>query len=83
MQLRLITPEGVVLETECNEVLVPASGGTLGIRSGHTELVAPLLAGELVIRLAPGNEQIYAVGSGSFEVTPKKLTVLSSSASKQ
>ena len=80
MKLRILTPTGLVLETDCSEVLIPAAGGALGIRGGHTELVVPLIAGQLLAKTANNEEVRYMLTAGSAEITAKILTVLVESA---
>ena len=76
MQLRILTPAGMILETECQEAIIPARGGTLGIRKGHTKLVVPIQPGTLTVRSANGSDKLYSIGSGTAEAGGDRLTVL-------
>lgn len=80
MQVQLLTPVGLIFEGECQEVLLPTSAGVLGIRTGHTELITSVVAGELHVKKLDGMHH-FRVSAGSAEVTPKKLTILVTSAS--
>jgi F-type H+-transporting ATPase subunit epsilon len=75
LALEIVTPEHRVLSVEVDEVRLPGTSGSFGVRPGHTPLVAALSAGELVY--VQGGAQIrYAVGEGFAEVSNDRLRVL-------
>src|SRR5271157_902869 len=41
------TPEGIVASGECEFLVVPTSGGELGVLAGHAALVASVVSGDL------------------------------------
>ena len=75
LALEIVTPEQRVLTVEVDEVRLPAVGGSLGVRPGHTPLVAALGAGELVY-VTGGADHRYAVGEGFAEVSNDRVRVL-------
>lgn len=75
LALEIVTPEQRVLSVEADEVRLPGSDGSFGVRPGHTPLVAALAAGELIY-LTGGSEHRYAVGEGFAEVSDDRVRVL-------
>jgi F-type H+-transporting ATPase subunit epsilon len=75
LALEIVTPEQRVLSIEVDEVRLPGSDGSFGIRPGHTPLVAALSAGELIY-LQGGQTMRYAVGEGFAEVSNDRVRVL-------
>ena len=50
LTLEVVTPEGLLLRDEVDEVVAPGSEGYFGVRPGHTPLMAALGLGELSYR---------------------------------
>lgn len=81
LQLRIVTPERLVLEEEVDEVVLPAAEGALGILPQHTPLLARMGIGECDYR--KGREHSYlAVAGGFVEVGPDHVTVLADMAER-
>ena len=79
LQLTLVTRDRKVLETEVDEVVMPASGGYLGVLPGHTPLLATLKIGELTYRI--GNKQHHlAISWGFAAVLPDRVIILADAA---
>ena len=47
LALEIVTPEGLLLRDEVDEVIAPGERGSFGVRPGHTPMMAPLGVGEL------------------------------------
>jgi F-type H+-transporting ATPase subunit epsilon len=47
--LEIITPDAKVLETEAEQVVLPAEAGETGVLKGHIPLVTKLKAGEIKV----------------------------------
>ena len=75
MRLKVVTPVRVVVDTEADEVTLPAPLGALGVLPGHAPLLASLAIGELSYRTA-SREHFIAVQRGFVEVTADTVTVL-------
>jgi F-type H+-transporting ATPase subunit epsilon len=75
MDLRIITPEGVVFSKEATMVVVPTEVGPTGILPHHTPLLSKLKIGELKVK-RDGEEDYYAVTKGIIEVCENKVTIL-------
>lgn len=79
LRLRVVTPERVAVETEADEVSVPAVLGVVGVLPGHAPLLASLRTGELVYRLESSYHSV-AVFGGFLEVRDNVVTVLADAA---
>ena len=78
IRLQLITPERVLAELSADHVTVRAVDGEVGIRTGHTALVALLAHGGYVISRVTGDYRFrcFAVYGGVAEVSHDLLKVL-------
>jgi F-type H+-transporting ATPase subunit epsilon len=73
--LRVLTPEGSVLEGEVHEVSLPGSEGELGVLPAHAALLTQIAPGPLSYR-APEGQGVIALGRGVAEVREDRVTVL-------
>jgi F-type H+-transporting ATPase subunit epsilon len=79
LQVRVVTPEREVVETEADEVELPGSEGYLGVLPGHAPLMTLLKTGVLSYRRA-GAQQALAVSTGFAEIANDRVSVLADSA---
>ena len=80
LRLEVVSPDGLVFEGDVGMVVVPATGGEIGILPRHAPLVAQLAIGELRVRTL-GNETIsLAVADGFVKVQTDKVIVLAGDA---
>ena len=75
LRLKVFTPVRVVVDTEADEVTLPAALGALGVLPGHAPLLASLAIGELSYRTA-SREHYIAVQRGFVEINADTVTVL-------
>ncbi|MDV2503543.1 MAG: F0F1 ATP synthase subunit epsilon [bacterium] len=75
LQLDVVTPEGLVVSTEVDEVVVPGPEGEFGVLPGHSPFLVLLDVGEVRYHTPQGVERL-AVGQGFAEVTPERVTIL-------
>lgn len=75
INLKVLTPEGSILEGAVSYVALPGSEGELGILPMHTALLARLAPGSLSYK-SPEGPGIIAVGRGVVEVRNDLVTVL-------
>ena len=75
LHLKVVTPVRVVVDTEADEVTLPAALGALGVLPGHAPLLATLGIGELSYRTATREHYLAAQG-GFVEVVGDVVTVL-------
>jgi F-type H+-transporting ATPase subunit epsilon len=75
LALEIVTPEGLLLRDEVEEVVAPGEEGYFGVRPGHTPLMATLGMGELSYRRDDAWHRLTCF-SGWCEVLPDRVNVL-------
>jgi len=75
LALEIVTPEGLLLRDEVEEVIAPGEQGYFGVRPGHTPLMATLGLGELSYRKEGAWHRLTCF-SGWCEVLPDRVNVL-------
>lgn len=75
LHLKIVTPEKLILDEEVSQVNVSTEQGQIGILPNHTNLMAKLEPGELVIKKG-GKEDRLAVGDGFLQVSRNELTIM-------
>jgi len=75
LALEIVTPEGLLLRDEVDEVIAPGGDGYFGVRPGHTPMRATLGLGELSYR-RQGAWRRLTCFSGWCEVLPDRVNVL-------
>ena len=73
--LEIVTPEGLLLRDDVDEIVAPGSDGYFGVRPGHTPLMAALGMGEFSYR-SEGSWHRLTCFSGWCEVLPDRVNVL-------
>jgi len=75
IHLEIVTPEQRLVNEVIDEVVLPGSEGSLGVRPGHTPLLSTLGIGWLMYRR--GDLRRYlAIAWGFVEVLPDRVSVL-------
>ena len=81
IDLRIVTPERVLVHDQVDELQIPGAGGYFGVLPGHAPLIALLAVGELWYR--KGQTKTYlAVSEGFAEILPERVTILARIAEK-
>ncbi|MEW6409002.1 MAG: F0F1 ATP synthase subunit epsilon [Nitrospirota bacterium] len=81
LRLEIVTPYGLVLSDEVDEVVCAGSEGEFGVLPGHTPFLTTLKIGMLIYK--KGNETGYVfVNQGYAEVRPDKVLILADSAER-
>jgi F-type H+-transporting ATPase subunit epsilon len=75
LSLEIVTPEGLLLRDEVDEVVAPGGEGYFGVRPGHTPMLATLGMGELSYRKESEWHRLTCF-SGWCEVLPDRVNVL-------
>ena len=75
LMLKVLTPEGSILEGDVSEVTLPGSEGELGVLPAHAALLTKISPGALAYR-APDGQGTIAVGRGVAEVRDDRVIVL-------
>ena len=73
--LEIVTPERSVVSEQIDEVQIPGTEGSFGVRPGHNPLLATLQVGELWYRRGQETSHV-AVSFGFAEVQPDRVTIL-------
>ena len=79
IELEIVTPERLVVNTRAEEVQIPGRGGYMGILPGHAPLISELAVGEITYKLG-GTTTRLSVAWGFAEVLPEKVTILAETA---
>jgi F-type H+-transporting ATPase subunit epsilon len=73
--LEVVTPMGLLLREEVDEVIAPGEDGSFGVRPGHTPFLSTLGLGEISYRL--GSQWLYLTCFWGFcEVLPDRVNIL-------
>ncbi len=73
--LEIVTPKGVVLSEQVDELVAPSVDGEFGVLVGHLPILAALRTGLVRYRIGT-DEQIVGVGGGFVEVVKDKALLL-------
>jgi F-type H+-transporting ATPase subunit epsilon len=75
LNLKVLTPDGPVLEGEVYEVTLPGTQGEMGIFPQHAALLTGIVPGKLTYR-APDGSDTAALGRGVAEIQNNEVRVL-------
>ncbi|HUG55230.1 MAG TPA: ATP synthase F1 subunit epsilon [Vicinamibacteria bacterium] len=73
--LEVVTPTGLLLREEVEEVIAPGEDGYFGVRPGHTPLLSTLGLGEIQYRVR-GQWLFLTSFWGFCEVLPDRVNIL-------
>jgi F-type H+-transporting ATPase subunit epsilon len=73
--LEVVTPIGLLLKEEVDEVIAPGSEGYFGVRPGHTPFLSTLGVGEIAYRRG-GEWSHLSCFWGFCEVLPDRVNIL-------
>ncbi len=77
---RLVSPEGTLLSSEVESLVLPGAAGSFGVWRAHEPWVALLKAGEVEYRPAGGEWRRLKIGGGVASVKREETLVLADSA---
>ncbi len=80
LQVRLVTPDQVLLDTTAEAVELPSMSGYLEALYGAAPLLAELGAGEVRLHGGAAGQQTFFVAWGFVEVLPERVTILAEEA---
>lgn len=81
IKLDIVTPHGLVLSDEVDEITATGSEGEFGVLPGHVQFITTLKIGMLILKKGGKTECIF-VGRGYAEVAPDKVVILADSAER-
>jgi len=73
--LEVVTPEGLLLREEVDEVVAPGEEGYFGVRPGHTPFLATLGIGSIMYRKGEAKQYLTSFW-GYCEVLPDRVNIL-------
>jgi F-type H+-transporting ATPase subunit epsilon len=77
---QILTPEGSLFDEEVKGVKLPGTMGSFEVKTLHANIMSTLEIGEVVVRKATGEEQVFAVTGGFVEVVDNSLALLAEAA---
>jgi len=75
LMLEIVTPEGLLLREEVDQVIAPGQGGYFGVLPGHTPFLSTLGAGEITV-FAQTSKYYLTCFWGYCEVLPDRVNIL-------
>lgn len=75
LNLKVVTPEKLLVDDTVNQVNVSTVDGMIGILPNHANLMAKLKPGELVIKRG-GKEERLAIGDGFLQMVDNTLSIM-------
>jgi len=75
LHLKIVTPEKLIFDEEVSQVNVSTEDGVIGILPNHTNLMAKLKPGELIIKKS-GKTDTLAVGDGFLQMADNTLSIM-------
>lgn len=81
LKLEIVTPYGLILSEDVDEVVCAGSEGEFGVLPGHVPFFTTLKIGMLTYKKGNSTKYVF-VNSGYAEVTPDRVLVLADSAEK-
>lgn len=80
LQVRLVTPDRVLLDATADAVELPSASGYLEALYGAAPLLAELGAGEVRLHGGTSGDKKFFVAWGFVEVLPERVTILAETA---
>ncbi len=81
LRLEIVTPHGLVLSEDVDEVTAAGTEGEFGVLPGHVPFITTLKVGMLILKKDNKTEYVF-VNSGYAEVSPDKVVILADSAER-
>lgn len=75
LMLEVVTPEGLLLREEVDEVIAPGELGYFGVLPGHTPFLSTLGVGEITYRQGSQSQHLTCFW-GFSEVLPDRVNIL-------
>jgi F-type H+-transporting ATPase subunit epsilon len=82
LNLRIISPEGSIFESEVQSLAFPGEGGSFGILPHHAEMTSLTSSGLMSAKVEGGDPLEFLIHDGFAQVRKNVVTVLTRSAEK-
>lgn len=76
IQVRLVTPERILLNVEATSVEIPSKSGSLEVMPGAAPVLARIGAGMLRVHGLEDGDKSFVISRGIAEVLPQRVTIL-------
>ncbi len=76
INLRVITPEHIAMDTTCSSIVFPTIDGFVGVHKDHAPMVAALGAGELAFHADGGATEGMFIAGGFAEVRDNTVRIV-------
>ncbi|MHC5268152.1 F0F1 ATP synthase subunit epsilon [Enterococcus sp. LJL98] len=85
LEVKVVTPNGVVYEHHAEMVVAKTPEGDLGILPRHAPIIAPLAIDEVRIKRTDSDEHVdwIAINGGVIEVRDNVVTIIADSAERE
>lgn len=80
LTIEVLSPEKAIHHTKGVEAIIPTADGQVGIRTGHLPLLAPMVAGTVIVKKEDGSEEALATFGGFVEVYNDTVYLMTDSA---
>ena len=77
MQVEVVSADQVVWSGKASNIITKTVDGDIGILSGHSPLLAVLVAGAVEVTTPDGVREIIAVDGGFISVSQERVSILS------
>ena len=77
MQVEVVSADQVVWSGKASNIITKTVDGDIGILSGHSPLLAVLVAGAVEVMTPDGVREIIAVDGGFISVSQERVSILS------
>lgn len=81
LRLDIVTPHGLVLSKDVDEITVTGTEGEFGVLPSHVPFITTLKIGMLIFKKGSETGYIF-INSGYAEVSPDKVVILADSAER-
>jgi len=75
-QLKVVTPEGVAVETEAESLVLPGAAGSLGVLASHEPWTVLLKNGAVSWKKPAGAWESFDIAAGVAQIEGTSTTVL-------
>ena len=75
LTLEVVTPEGLLLREEVDDVVAPGELGSFGVLPGHTPFLTTLGAGEITYKIGQTRQRLTCFW-GFCEVLPDRVSIM-------
>lgn len=82
MHVDIVSAEKEIFSGRAEMLSASAADGEVGILPQHSQMITPLRAGQIRLKISDTEEKVFYVSSGMLEVQPDVVTVLADTAER-